>query len=114
MKFFSLVLSLIFLSSCSLLNPSFRKTNTELTITNNTSSHIEALKRDEYEVMTTTKGKASSSTFYFLFFPIGKHKSNDELYESAYYDAVENLEDSDGLILPRKKNKRFFLCVGKR
>ena len=108
MRFLLLSLSVILLSSCSILNPNLGSTNTAVSIENNTS-HIEALKRDEYDVMKTTTGKASSSTFYLLFFPIGKHKSGEELYNSAYYKAVENLPNSDALILPRTKNKKFFI-----
>lgn len=109
MRVLLFILTIVLFSSCSLFNPSFRTTNTAVSLTNETSSHIEALKRDEYEVIKTTTGKATSSTFYFLFFPIGKHKSNEDLYENAYYDAVENLPNSDGLILPREKTSRFII-----
>ena len=108
MRVLLFILTIVLFSSCSVLTPSFRKSNTDISVTNNTAQ-IEALKRDEYDVIKTTTGKATSSTFYILFFPIGKHKSNADLYENAYYDAVENLPDSDGLILPRAKTSRFIL-----
>lgn len=108
MKYMTLFLSVVLLSSCSILNPNLGSTNTAVTI-ENSSSHIEALKRDDYDVMKTTMGKASSSTFYLLFFPIGKHKSSEEIYNNAYYKAVENLPGADALILPRTKNKKFFI-----
>ncbi len=108
MRFLSLIVSIALLSSCSILNPNLGSTNTAVSI-ENTSSHIEALKREDYEVMQKTVGKASSSTLYLLFFPIGKHKSSEELYNNAYYDAVDNLPNADAIILPRTKNKKFFI-----
>jgi hypothetical protein len=98
------------LSSCSVTLPSFRKTNlnTDISI-NNASSQIEDLKREDYEILTTSTGSASSSKFYFLFIPIGNHKSNSELYDNAYYNAIEKIPNADGLILPRQKNKKLII-----
>jgi len=101
--------AIIGFSSCSLSLPLFSRTNqnqsNEFAI--NSASQIEALKRDDYNVLQTTTGSASTSRFYLLFFPIGKHKTNSELYESAYYDAVYNLSNADALILPRQQIKKF-------
>ena len=95
------------LSSCSLTLPSFRKTslNTAVSI-NNADSQVEPLNNEDYEVLETTTGTASTSRFYVLFIPFGKHKSNSELYDNAYYDAVEKVPNADGLILPRQKNDK--------
>jgi hypothetical protein len=96
-------------SSCSVSLPFFSRTNqnqsNEFSISN--SSQIDALHSNDYDVLQTTSGCASTSRFYFLFFPIGKHKSNSELFENAYYAAVENLPNADALILPRQKIKKF-------
>ncbi|OIN60376.1 hypothetical protein [Arsenicibacter rosenii] len=98
------------LSSCSLSLPSFRRNNqaTEVSI-NNAVSQVEPLKRSEYETLKTTKGHASSSTFYILFFPIGRHKTNAELYDNAYYEAVENVGNADGLLFPRQRHRKLFI-----
>lgn len=102
-------LVIIVLSSCSVSLPIFSRTNqnqsNEFSVNN--SSQIEALQSKDYNVLQTTTGSASTSRFYFLFFPIGKHKTNSELYESAYYDAVDNLPNADALILPRQQIKKF-------
>lgn len=103
---FSALLITTLLSSCALSLPRFTKQSTGVTITNN-NAQIEALKREDYQVLRKTKGKASSTRFYVLFFPIGKHKSNEELFENAYFDAVDNLPNADALILPRQKIKKF-------
>lgn len=101
---------IVSLSSCSVTLPSFRKTNfnTDISI-NNTALQIEELKREDYEVITTTTGSASTSKIYFLFFPIGNHKSNSELYDNAYYNAIEKIPEADGLILPRQKNRKLII-----
>jgi hypothetical protein len=98
------------LTSCAMTLPSVRKTNqsTEVSISN-AQSQVEPLARDEYEVLGTTSGKAKSTQFYILFFPIGKHKTATELYENAYFEAVENLPNADGILLPRQKSKRLFI-----
>lgn len=106
-----LILSLvvIVLSSCSVSLPIFSRTNqnqsNEFSVNN--ASQIEALKREDYKVLQTTTGSASTSRFYLLLFPIGKHKTNSELYQSAYYDAVDHLTNADALILPRQQIKKF-------
>jgi hypothetical protein len=106
-----LILSLVIivLSSCSVSLPILSRTNqnqsNEFSINN--ASQIEALKRDDYNVLQTTTGCASTFRFYILFFPIGKYKTNLELYETAYYDAVNNLPNADALILPRQQIKKF-------
>jgi len=112
MKFKTLLLlsaSILVFSSCSVTLPFFSRTNqnqsNEFSISN--SSQIEALHSNDYDVLQTTTGSASTSRFYFLFFPIGKHKSNSELFENAYYEAVDNLPNADALILPRQKIKKF-------
>lgn len=98
------------LSSCSVTLPSFRKPNfnTDISISN-ASSQIEELKREDYEVLTTATGSAGTSKIYILFFPIGNHKSNSELYDNAYYNAIEKIPNADGLILPRQKNKKLII-----
>lgn len=98
------------LTACSLSLPSFRRSSqaTEVSI-NNATSQVEPLKRSEYETLKTTKGHASSSTFYLLFFPIGRHKTNAELYDNAYYEAVENAGNADGLLLPRQRHRKLFI-----
>lgn len=100
-------LAIIVLSSCSIIIP--RKQNLSSEISINNSSQIEALKRDDYKVLRTTTGVASTSRFYVLFIPIGKYKTNVELYESAYYDAVDNLPNADALILPRQQIKKLII-----
>ncbi|MFA6127726.1 MAG: DUF6567 family protein [Bacteroidales bacterium] len=106
-----LILSLVIivLSSCSVSLPIFSRTNqnqsNEFSINN--AAQIEALQSKDYNVLQTTTGSASTSRFYLLFFPIGKHKTNTELYESAYYNAVDNLPNADALILPRQQIKKF-------
>lgn len=101
--------ALMAFSSCSVTLPFFSRTNqnqsNEFSINN--ASQIEALQSKDYNVLQTTTGSASTSRFYFLLFPIGKHKTNSELFESAYYDAVDNLPNADALILPRQKIKKF-------
>ena len=42
-------------------------------------------------------------------FPIGNHKSNSELYDNAYYNAIEKIPEADGLILPRQKNRKLII-----
>jgi len=110
LKYFMVVMIIFSLSSCSVTLPSFRKTNlnTDISI-NNTSSQIAELKREDYEVLMPTTGSASTTKFYFLFIPIGKHKSNSELYDNAYYDAIEDIPNADGLILPRQKNQKLII-----
>lgn len=104
-----LILAIIMFSSCSISLPLFSRTNqnqsNEFSI--NSASQIEPLKREDYNVLQPTTGSAATSRFYILFFPIGKHKTNGELYESAYYDAVDNLSNADALILPRQQIKKF-------
>jgi len=95
-----------FMSSCSLTLPRFSKTTTGVTITN-TSSQIESLKKEDYTVLRTTTGKASTTRCYILFIPIGKHKTNNELFDNAYYSAVENLPNADALLLPHQKTKKL-------
>lgn len=96
------------LSSCSISLPSINSHKISSAVTtSNQSTQIEPLKREDYAVLRTTSGKAASSRFYILFFPIGKHKSNDELYSSAYYDAVDNVANADALILPHSKINKF-------
>ncbi len=105
-----LLLSLLMLElpSCSVI-PFFNSTSlnqsNESPLSN--MSQIEALKRNEYNVLKTTTGSAATSRFYLLFFPIGKHKTNTELYENAYYNAVDNLSNADALIMARQQIKRF-------
>jgi hypothetical protein len=109
MKKLTVYLLLLFTaSSCALSLPSFRKTNqmTSISVSNSAES-VEALKRDEYKVLQTTKGYASTSRLYILFIPIGKYKSGSELYDNAYYNAVSNLSGADALLLPRAKHKQF-------
>lgn len=105
-KVSSMILVVALLSSCALSFPRYAQQQTGGTINNN-SAQIEALTRDDYKVLRTTRGQASTTRFYFLFIPIGKHKSNDELFENAYYDAVDKLPYADALILPRQKIKKF-------
>lgn len=93
------------LSSCLSL-PSFSRRNqslnNEISI-NTVTSQIEALRREDYNTLRTTTGSSSTTRFSILFFPIGKYKTNSELYENAYYDAVDNLPNADALILPRQQ-----------
>jgi len=106
--FILLSLLMIELSSCSVI-PLFNSTSL-IQGNENTPSNayqIEALKRNEYNVLKTTTGSAATSRFYLLFFPIGKHKTNTELYENAYYVAVDNLPNADALIMTRQEIKRF-------
>jgi hypothetical protein len=100
------LLVIFLMSSCSLTLPRFSKNTTGVTVTNN-SSQIEPLKRGEYTTLRTTTGKASTTRCYILFIPIGKHKTNRELFDNAYYAAVENLPDADALILPRQETKKL-------
>lgn len=104
-----LSLIMIELSSCGitipLLSSSSQNQSNELSLSN--TSQIEALKREDYNVLKTTTGNAATSRFYLLFFPIGKHKTNTELYDNAYYNAVDNLSNADALIMARQQIKRF-------
>jgi hypothetical protein len=97
---------MILSSSCSIALPSRISQKSETTIHNN-APQIEPLKRKDYTVLRQTKGKASTNRYYILFFPVGKYKSNEELYENAYDCAVGNLPDADALILPRQKTKKL-------
>ena len=67
------------------------------------------MKREDYDILTTATGRASTSKFYLLFIPIGNHKSNAELYNNAYYDAIANVPNADGLILSRQKNSKLII-----
>lgn len=102
----SIILVVTLLSSCSLTIPRYTNQPSSVTFTNN-GAQIEALKREDYKVLRKTEGKASTTRFYFLFIPIGRHKSNAELFENAYYSAVDNLPNADALILPRQKIKKY-------
>ena len=107
-SFLLLSLLMLGLSSCSVipfLNSTSLNQSNESPLKN--MSQIEALKRNEYNVLKTTTGSAATSRFYLLFFPIGKHKTNTELYENAYYNAVDNLSNADALIMARQQIKRF-------
>ncbi len=96
------------LSSCAFGFGRRTSQNTELNISN-AAAEMEPLARADYDVLKTTTGKASTSQFYLLFIPIGRHKTNEELYENAYYDAVENLPGADGIILPRQNVKKVLI-----
>lgn len=100
---------MIELSSCGLTIPilSNSSQNQSNEISLNNTSQVEALKREDYNVLKTTTGSAATSRFYLLFFPIGKHKTNTELYDNAYYNAVDNLPNADALIMTRQQIKRF-------
>jgi hypothetical protein len=98
--------AIIELSSCSIL-PGRQNVTNEYSINNITQ--IESLRREDYEVLRTTTGSAATSRFYLFIFPMGKHKTNSELYQNAYYDAVDNLPNADALILPRQHIKKFVL-----
>lgn len=104
-----LVLSIVItaLSSCSVVLPNRQNVSNEYSINN--ISQIEALKREDYDVLRTTTGSAATSRFYLFIFPMGKHKTNIELYQNAYYDAVNNLPNADALILPRQQIKKFVI-----
>jgi hypothetical protein len=100
----------VYFSSCSVSLPSFRRTNVNTDISVNSAvSQVEPLKREDYDVLGPTKGSAGTSKFYVLFIPLGKHKTNNELYENAYYNAVDNLPNADALILTRQKNKKLIV-----
>jgi hypothetical protein len=101
-----LSIAVIELSSCSVL-PNRQNVTNEYSINN--ISQIEALTREDYDVLRTTSGSAATSRFYLFIFPMGKHKTNTELYQNAYYDAVDNLPNADALILPRQHIKKFVL-----
>ena len=92
--------------SCAVTLPRSSKT-TIGEIGTNDIAQIESLKREEYTVLRTSTGKASTTRCYILFIPIGKHKTNGELFDNAYYAAVENLPNADALILPRQKTKKL-------
>ncbi|MBI1225629.1 MAG: hypothetical protein GC192_10375 [Bacteroidetes bacterium] len=109
LKALAFAIFLTSLNSCGIGFGLGRKSqNTQISISNPTAE-IEPLKRDEYEVLGSTSGTASSSQFYLLFIPIGKHKTAEELYDNAYYEAVEKLPNSDGLLLPRQKVKKLVI-----
>ena len=100
----------ILFSSCSLTLPRFSKQSVSTTIAvSNNAAQIEALKKDDYTVLRKTTGKASTKRFYILFIPVGKHKSNSELFDNAYYNAIENIPNADALILPRQKIKKSII-----
>ncbi len=103
----SLLLTIV--SSCSLVSLPSLSSNKQTYGVNihNHNAQIEPLKREDYTILQTTSGKASTSRFYILFFPIGNHKTNDELFNSAYYEAIDNLANADALILPRQDIKKF-------
>lgn len=100
------ILAIFMTSSCSITSPKILHSTAGETVTNDLAQ-IESLKREEYSVLRTTTGMASTTRFYILFIPIGKHKSNNELFDNAYYAAVENLPDADALILPRQKTRKL-------
>lgn len=101
---------LVFASSCALTLPSYKKTSQSSNVNvSSTESQVEALRRDDYKVLQQTTGKASTSKVFILFLPIGKFKSESELYEDAYFDAVDNLPGADGLLLPRKKSRKLIV-----
>lgn len=105
--FIILSTALLVLSSCNVSLPTLSRMNQSNEISINNISQIEALKREDYNLLRTTKGSASTSRYYILFSPIGKYKTNNELYENAYYDAVENLPNVDAPILPKQQIKKF-------
>jgi hypothetical protein len=100
--------TLMCFSSCLTLPSLHRTAQTQTNeISINNTSQIEALKREDYNVLRTTTGSASTTTIRILFFPIGKYKTNSELYENAYADAIDNLPNADALILPRQQTKKL-------
>ncbi|MFM2386961.1 MAG: hypothetical protein RL660_1718 [Bacteroidota bacterium] len=99
---------ILLLQSCGLTMPSVRKTNVQSNVTvSDASSQVEPLKYSEYTVLKSTKGTATTNKVYFLFIPLGKTKTDAELYENAYFDAVESCEGADALILPMRKSKKL-------
>jgi hypothetical protein len=100
----------LFLTSCSVTLPSFRRTqvNTDISMTT-AVQQIEPLRREDYDILGPTSGKAGTSRFYVLCIPFGKFKSGAELYENAYYEAVANLQGADALLLPRQKHKKILI-----
>jgi hypothetical protein len=106
LTFYLLLLALT--SSCALSLPSLKRSNQMTSVSiSNSSETIEALKREDYKVLQTTKGYASTSRLYILFIPIGRYKSSSELYDNAYYDAVNKVSGADALLLPRAKHKQL-------
>jgi hypothetical protein len=76
-------------------------------VVNDATAQVEALKFTDYKVLKSTSGKASTSRFYILFFPVGRLKNDAELYENAYYNAVNNCDSADAIILPMRKNRKL-------
>ncbi len=100
------LLVLFITSSCSISLPRITTTTPSETVTNDISQ-VASLKREEYTILGTTTGKASTTRFYVLFIPIGKHKTNSELFDNAYYEAVENLPNADAMIFPRQRTNKL-------
>jgi hypothetical protein len=102
------VAAVTILQSCALTMPSVRKTSVQSNVTvSDASTQVEPLKFAEYNVLKSAKGTASTNKVYFLFIPLGKTKTDAELYENAYYDAVESCEGADALILPMRRSKKL-------
>ena len=70
---------------------------------------VATLDRSEYTVLGTAAGRDKTTRVFVLWFPVGNHKSPAEVWDSAYYDAVEHVEGCDGLLLPRAKTKRIVI-----
>lgn len=100
------------LSSCLLLPISSSRSGS-ISVINN-ENNIEPIKRDEYELLNTVTAKTRGTRIYFLFIPLGKLKSDGQLKEDAYYKAVSETKDADGLVLPHytiKKKVFPFLLI---
>ena len=70
---------------------------------------VATLDRSEYTVLGTAAGRDKTTRVFVLWFPVGNHKSPAEVWDSAYYDAVEHVDGCDGLLLPRAKTKRIVI-----
>ena len=109
------IITLLFstlLSSCLSL-PISNTRNGSINVINN-EGFIEPIKRNEYELLNTVTAKTRGTRIYFLFIPLGKLKSDAQLKEDAYYKAVSETKDADGLVLPHytiKKKVFPFLLI---
>lgn len=67
---------------------------------------MQALSRDEYEILGVGEGEDRTVGVFILWFPAGNQKSNAELSDTAYFKAVDSQEGCDAMRMARAKTRR--------
>lgn len=78
-------------------------------VLNQNGESMQALARDEYEVLGTGEGKDNTVGVFILWFPAGNQKSNAELNDSAYFSAVDSHAGCDAMRMGRAKTRRVVI-----